>query len=383
MYLFRNILRISAVLSCLCLAVFLVLEGCGGMSGGDDDLRDDNRLDRQDRLSRRGGPDGRGNRNRGNEDLGNTDDSGGQGFRSDDDEEIHPDSEETREVITIHPSDDQRNLSNKIDFLFILDASRSNQDYIEESVIQKKLGTFIEKLDQENINWRIYTTSGETDKDEPLYNGKLHELEHRGTIIPFLYLDNEVLSADNARDPKAYISEVFIDTISHPKRRNCDMPPFCYKDKENRPLKALSGFLNVASRYELLRNDADLVVIIISNQDERPSETKPKEPFAPTYIQDQLQEDFSDKTWHAITFVVRSTDSNCTDGKASSNIPQLARLTGGLTASICSNTYAQTIIDFIREKQGKAVARRRVFQQKQEESHRSLKDDIYGGLKRR
>ena len=391
MYLFRNIFRIVTVLSCLCLVVFFVLEGCGGMSGGDEDFPEE--IDRDWRDRNRDRDRDRGDRD--DEDLESEEGGGGfLGFgKSNRSRSADEELDEDLEIITsptINPSDDQNPLSEKIDFLFIVDTSNSNKEYIKESTIQKKLGNFIPKLNEENIDWRIYTTCGHTDDEETIYNGRLHELEHNGILIPFLYLDNSILNADDARDPLAYTSEVFIDTISHPSRRNCDMPPFCYRDRENRPLKALSGFLSTASKNEVLREDADLVIVIISNQDERPAKSKafskPKNPYDPRNIQAQLKEDFPDKTWHAVTFVVRSTDSDCTDGKASSYIPQLARLTGGLTANICSNTYAQTIIDFTREKQGKEVRRRRrspPTTQQQVKSPGNIRNDIYGNIKRR
>ncbi len=385
MYLFRNILRIVALLSCLCLVFFFLLDGCGGMSGNDEE-------NLRNRDSGRGRDDrGRG-RDGGENDVGDRDEDNKGSFRDrfgrrdpSSSKEVEADSEEITENPVVDPSNDQNPVSDKIDFLFIMDTSGSNEDYIETSVIQRKLGSFIRKLNEENIDWRIFTTCGHTDKDEPLYNGRLHELEHNGSLIKFLYLDNHILDAYRAKDPLALTSQVFIDTISHTKRRDCDKPPFCYRDKENRPLKAFSGFLKTASKHNILREDADFIVIIISNQDERPSQTKPKIPYDARDIQDQLKRDFSDKTWHAISFVVRSIDTNCTDGKVSTDIPNLAMLTDGLVASICSNNYTQTIIDLIREKQGKEVTSRPSSSPtSRAQSPENLRSNIYGNsLKRR
>jgi len=372
MYLFRNILRIAALLSFLCLTVFFVLEGCGGMSGGDDEdegLRDRKSTNR-DWRNRSGGDRGE------NEDLENGGNSPWSEPSSD-----KKSNEEQEAVTVLQPSDNQNPLSDKIDFLFILDTSRSNQNYIKESTIQKKMGNFILKLNQAKIDWRILTTCGSTDKNDSL-RGHLHRLENKGTPIPLPYLENHNLKSyyhDETRSFTTYVSDVFIDTISHPDRRkNCDNPPRCHQ-KKNRPLQALSGFLKlVVSQPELglLRDGADLIIIIISNQDEQPSKTyNPKD--MPGNIHDQLKEDFSDKTWHAITFVVKSKDDGCTNGKASSFIPTIAPLTGGLVVNICLNTYAQTIIDFIQQKQGKRTARIPVTTE--EESPTGSHDiDIYG-----
>lgn len=377
MYLFRNILRIAVLLSGLCLAFFFILDGCGEMSGGDEKYED---RDLRNNRDRRGGRDGDRTRMRGRDGDLREEDDGFRGlgksdsrFREDDfgEEPAAPASHIIRPL-------EQSSLSEKIDFLFVLDTSLSNRKFIEKSVLQKKLGTFIPRLNDENIDWRIFTTCGHTNEDEPIYNGRLHEMEHNGTLINFLYLDSHILDSYNARDSLAFTSEVFIDTISHSKRANCSRPPFCYKNAENRPLKALSGFLNTASRHQILREDADLLVIIISSQDERPSKTKPKKSYDPRNITDQFEQSFPDKNLFAVNFVVKSTDANCKKGKAASFIPQLGILTNGLTESICSNNYTHTIIEFIREKQGKAAARPRPISTRSTAEPENLRNYIYG-----
>ena len=378
MYLFRNILRIAVLLFSLSLAFFFILDGCGGMSEEDEV---DFRRERSDRDRDRDEDQGRGRRGNDDEGLAAEDDEDGGGFLDFRKSGLDDDEEKSAGVNQIIEPLEQGTLSEKIDFLFVIDTSRSNRKYITKPVIQKKLGTFISRLNEEDIDWRIFTTCGHTDKDEPLYNGRLHEMEHNKTLINFLYLDNHILDSYNARNPTTFTSEVFIDTISHPKRTNCKRPPFCYKDKENRPLKAISGFLDTAYRHQILRDDnADLVIIIISNQDERPSPIKPKTPYDPRNIVDQFENNFPDKNLFVVNFVIKSTDENCKKGKTASYIPQLGILTNGLTESICSNNYTQTLIKFIREKQGKtATTRRRTLPSRQRiQTPENLRNDIYG-----
>ena len=380
MYLFRNILRIAFLLSCLCLTFFFILDGCGGMSGGDEDsedrdFRDRDRRSGRDRSRARGSDEDLRQDDLGEEDGSDRFSRSASQWRGDDSDEDQMAAAPSSHII--EPLE-QSSLSEKIDFLFILDTSLSNRKFIEKSVMQKKLGTFIPRLNDEKIDWRVFTTCGHTDEDEPIYDGRLHEMEHNGTLINFLYLDNHILDSYNARDPLAFVSEVFIDTISHPKRANCKRPPFCHRNTENRPLKALSGFLNTAHRHQILRDDADMIVIIISNQDERPSKKKPKKPYDPRKVTDQFEQSFPDKNFFAINFVVKSTDASCKKGKAASFIPQLGILTNGLTESICSNNYTHTIIEFIREKQGKAVRRHQPVSTRTAEEPENLRNYIYG-----
>ena len=387
MYLFRNILRIAVLLFSLCLTFFFVLDGCGGMSDGDEDSEDRDFRNNRDRRER----DRDRNRARGrSEDLREEDNLNGINEDEDDVERFSKSESRWRgdnfgddQVATTPASQiieplEQSSLSEKIDFLFVIDTSLSNRKFIEKSVLQKKLGSFIPRLNDENIDWRIFTTCGHTDEDKPIYDGRLHEMEHNGTLINFLYLDNHILDSYNARDPLAFMSAVFIDTISHPNRVNCSRPPFCHRNTENRPLKALSGFLNTAHRHQILRDDADMLVIIISNQDEQPSKTKPKKPYDPRKITDQFEQSFPDKNLFAINFVVKSTDASCKKGKPASFIPQLGILTNGLTESICSNNYTHTIIEFIREKQGKPVRRRRPVSTRNTAEPENLRNYIYG-----
>ena len=378
MYLFQKILRIIALVSCLSLVFFFLLDGCGGMSGSDeDDFRDRDR--------------GRGDRGRDSfrdrgEDRPEEEEERGGGFRERFNERGLPssDSEDEsisteRESLLLEPLE-QTTASEKIDFLFIVDTSPSSRKYIKKAVIKQKLGSFIYKLNEEGIDWRILTTCGHTNDKEPLYNGRLHEMEHRGSLIKFLYLENDVLNSYNVQNQTAFNSEVFIDTISHDagQRGFCKLPPFCYKDKENRPLKALGGFLDIS--HHVLRKDADLIVVVISNQDERPSQKKPKQPYSPRKIIDKFEQKFSNKNLFVINFVLKSTDTNCVDrrGKTASLIPQLAILTSGLTESICSKFYTQTIIDFIREKQGKEVMNPRRRTPVESESPANLRSYLYG-----
>jgi len=377
MYLFRNIFRIVAVLSFLCLSVFFILEGCGGLSGSDEESGERNNRG----IDRGNWRDGRSSRNNeGLRDEGN----GGGGFGpyppSSDDEDFGEDSE-TETSLIINPSSNQPPLSDTIDFLFIIDASPSNKHYIKELTIQKKLENFIKMLNEAGIDWRVYTTSSAYTDENKLKNGRLHQLEYNKTLIDSLYLDNHILDAYNPRYPQNFTSEVFIDTISHPQRtgfwrQHCKMPPFCHRNKQNRPLRALNGFLTIASKYDnVLREDADLVIIIISNQDEQPLN---EEIYNPTSIQNQLEENFSDKTWHAIAFVVVPT-SACKNCNGATYIPRLTILTSGKSYSIDSNTYAQTIIDFIKKKQGEKVERMRIHPETvtREPSNTNLINDIY------
>lgn len=354
MYLFRNILKILTALTCFCLVIFFLLDGCGGMSEGEDeDVRRTD--DRRGRGRYENNDDGTLDRGRGRDD--------GDG----DSDRHHPKGEGERTEIEsemITPVD-QTIDSDMVDLLFIINTSKSNRKYIEKSVLQQKLGDLIPSLNNEGIDWRIFTTCGDTDEDNPIYNGKLHEIENDGDVIPFYYLENHTLDSYNASDPEDFTSKRFIDTISHDtsQRAYCNFPPFCsHTEKENRPLKALSGFIDNNRRFQYLREGADLVVIIISNRDEQPSQTKPKKSQHPSEVFDQFKSSFPDKSLFAIDFVINPIDKSCqkADKKSEGSelISLLPLITKGSNNSICSDHYSQIIIDLIREKQGKEVTRR-------------------------
>ena len=278
----------------------------------------------------------------------------------------------------------QQGISNELDIAVITDASETNIKNITHPQLEEHIGNLPTFLNQKGFDWRFYFMNSEYSHDKPVgRNGQLTDLEVNGGIIISQYLDsNKIYSVYNNN-----VSEIFTDTIEHDiiqsRKYHCDFPPYCFKNKHNRPLSALNHFLGNSSL--LLRESADLLVIILTNSDEKPVvkrgflRVKSRKVTNASSVVDNFQALYPDKKIYAISIVIKPGDKNClkanTKRRVSSPkggrsprtnqphyatyISQLSMLTGGIVLSICpttsSNGYAGPIMQFLQRKQQEAM----------------------------
>ena len=273
----------------------------------------------------------------------------------------------------------QKGISNELDIIFITDTSVINIQNITHPRLKNQIGFLPPFLDQKNFDWRVYFMNSEYNEDPQGRNGQLTDLEVNGGIIISQYLDsNKIYSVYNNN-----VQEIFIDTIEHDiiqsRRYHCNFPPYCSKNAYNRPLRALSHFLGNSSL--LLRETADILVIILSNSDERPVikrsfwREKSRTVTEAGSVVDNFQALYPDKRMYAVSIVIKPGDKDCLQANTKGRyippkggrtpqtnqphyapyISQLSMLTGGVVLSICpttdSNAYAGPIIQFLQQKQ--------------------------------
>jgi len=180
-----------------------------------------------------------------------------------------------------------------------------------------------------------------------------------GGIVYSQYLDDGVAQAYNT-----HVRDLFIDTISHRSLRSadCDLPPYCLKKKNNRPLRVLHHFIQ-NSEY-LLREDADLVPIIISNLDEKPFQQevdgrKVKTVIRSNRLIDEFQKKYPDKRMYVVNIIINPADENCLNGNPrgseyGSYLAEASHLTQGMMLSLCPifevNAFTDPIISFLNKK---------------------------------
>ena len=265
-------------------------------------------------------------------------------------------TEDTQDV-GLRRRDQTKKLSRKIDFLFFVDGSKHSHPFLTPENIDSKFNSFIAQLKKANVNWRFYFISAAANENskKPLNNGEPSDLERDGAFILDKYLSLTNLEPYNLQDS---VHSVFVDTLSHnnngDRRRDaCRFPPFCHSEKDTRPLRAFHKFL---SRFaNSLRDDADLVSVIISAIDEARLDRK-NGPMDASLILDSFNEKFpSDKNFFAVSIVVKvGEQAQCgTKFKAASHIPQLSLLTRGTVINICNTQqdgYGKPIIDFLKKK---------------------------------
>ena len=343
------------------IAVFaLFFEGCGGV-GRDDEERYDRDRDRRGR----------------NLDLDDDEDDENDEFLEDDGDDFLNFEDGDDEGSAIEGSDDisstpapveplkQKGLSNKMDFIFIIDASPENKPYIQTSLLDEKIGVLPSKLTEMGVDWRFYFLNAEfkESKNEKKNgrNAKLTDLENSGGLIIFQYLDQALSNLHF----QGHARTIFISTISHPSVKSgkqCGLPPYCHKKNDTRPLTVLKRFLSQAQNT--LRQDADLIAVILTNRDEvqpakggffRRKNTAPGVDAG--LVVDEFKNNYSKKKFYAASIVVKAGSTECKNQVKqniyASHIPQLSLLTRGAIINICSasnNGYAAPLLRMIKSK---------------------------------
>ena len=342
-----------------------------------------------DRDERRGRDRDRDRIDRFDDEEEDDDDSDDFEFDLDDGLDLDDDDDDTADSSPFNPSDDeldldqtaeaesvqaavkvieplkQQGIKSKIDFLFIIDSSKENMPYISAPKLKDKLGGLPIQLSNIGIEWRFYFLNSEfkmkTSTDQTFRNGKLMDLEYNGAIVISQYLDNDIASFYNDQ-----VSELFIDTIEHDiitssGSSHCKFPPYCHNKENSRPLKVLHNFL--LESKNVLREKADLFVVILSNRDEAQPKKKRSTKSAPvdqaieaSEVVDRFKNLYPDKRIYTASIVVKGGDENCKaenkDNIFGSYISHLSMLTRGLIVNICSvqtGSYSSFIINWLKK----------------------------------
>ena len=248
-----------------------------------------------------------------------------------------------------------------VDILFVLDTSVSMNYYLK-TAFEKRFARFISLIDP--LDWRMFFTnagysSGRFNFSGAM-NGKAMRLESRKGILKRRHLDKTVPN----------YADIFLLTItkktvmqsmgrkSNGDYNNCSFPPYCHGGEK--PLRATRA--SFSANKNLIREEADLVVVIISNTDEN------KVRKAQALSADEVIEEFvsiygSNKRLSVLSLIVLPEDKDCLlenkkiqrvipetwEGK---RIAKLAEQTGGGNFSICLKDYsvlAKTIVQLNKQ----------------------------------
>ena len=276
--------------------------------------------------------------------------------------------EQHREIFHTRPLQSQA-----VDFIFILDVSFSMlKDLARLGNAFSSLMSEIDKTD-----WRMaFTTADHGDhnysvnkKDRSLkftnqswkrYNGpdpffgKLMFLEHNNRILNRNWLTPHV----------PHHRQIFKHTLTRRKTDGCNLPPHCQGDLEQ-PLRAFNALFERMSHPDYpshlkLRPHASLVVVFITNEDERVEDSN--NATQASAVLENFNHLYPSK--NLISFGILIKDDFCYQRQITSHSPdavygnkvaQLATFTGGQNISICEKSYhvplskvSQTIRDHIQ-----------------------------------
>ena len=248
--------------------------------------------------------------------------------------------------------------SKAVDIVFFLDTSRSMNFYLH-SGFEQRFKNFIPIIS--NRDWRLlFTNTSYSEKDgffsskfSSAWNGKAMKLESKENILNQRYLDSST----------ANYSDVFLYTITRKPDRadndkqkvnKCQYPPYCQNRKEQ-PLHALKS--SFALNKTLLRKEADLAVVIITNTDEYKSKSIKK--ITTEDILHEFKKQYGlEKRLMVFSLIVLPGDKICLEenldrqflfkeAEEGKHIADLAKNAGGGNFSICLKDYsvvARTIV---------------------------------------
>ena len=247
----------------------------------------------------------------------------------------------------------------KVDFIIVVDSSSSMDPFLRDSV-KDKFRNFVETL--KPLNWRMIFTSADNGRsilDDHGKKGQAMKLELFGGIITPMVLDRHY---DLGRNTE----KIFIDTIGKHDAsiglpqggsRNhswwlgkiCYLPPRCGGNNEQ-PLMSLQ--LAIAKNKHLLRRDAHLAALIISDSDEGLSSSPAKRVKADdVYNTFESELRLGDESKHFIAYGIIMVPgeetcrkqymhpTNDNDNVYSANLARMAQITGGTNYSLCDDNY--------------------------------------------
>lgn len=224
-------------------------------------------------------------------------------------------------------------LTAKVDILIVDDNSDSMSD--AQAKMATRLGSFISSLGK--LDWQIGITT--TD----ISNGYFGM---RGNLLPF---DRSGLKILNKNVPN--YEQLFANTIVRQEtidcaqtRRNCPSA-----DERGMAAAIMAMEMHNTNNAGMFRPDADLILVMLTNEDEGSDGTDPKAVKAPQVINSVKTIFGPTKSFTAFGILIRPGDQACIEqqsifaGKASYLVAQLAPLTGGLNGSICDRDYGPTL----------------------------------------
>lgn len=224
-----------------------------------------------------------------------------------------------------------------VDILFVIDNSRSMRE--EQAKLANRLDKFVNVLG--NVDWQIAMTTTDMSDDAFATKGNLVDLE---TKISFPGQNKKVLNRFSPNYKKS-----FSDSINkYGTPQDCsDTGDNCPSGYEQ-PMKAIyqSILRKNSENRGFYRSNADLAIIIISDEDE---ESDTSDLMTPVILSSFMKSQLGDsKRMNVYGIIHQPTDQKCLDedtegARFGYEIENLTRLTNGFSVSICEPDYAKPL----------------------------------------
>lgn len=230
--------------------------------------------------------------------------------------------------------------SGKVDMLFMDDNSGSMDP------LQNQLAAKFSALSESmvGIDWQAGIVTSDCTSGDP-YN-------FCGQLLNFTGMPAGASPAPYILTPKVPSFEtIFQNTIVRPETANCWATNSCPSGDEQGLLSISTAFSNRNTKNAgFFRNNSDLAVVILSNEDERSN--APPSATTPAQVLNAFKAAFGNtKRITVYSIIILPTDAACIAQQASiGGVPAtyaaaLATQTGGLGLSICAPDYSMTLTD--------------------------------------
>ena len=207
-----------------------------------------------------------------------------------------------------------------VDILFITDNSRSMRR--EQSKMSQKFNSFIQ--DMSRIDWQIGITTT--------------DVSNRGLQGELSYFDGTDLKVITTQTPDA--EELFRQTVQREE----------VGASTEQPLAAAIAAMEKRNNENqgFFRDNADLAIIVLSDEDE--SSRWGRDATTPRNVLSTFKNIWPHKSLKFYGIIVEPKDRSClseqsrdSSAAVGESVSDLAHLTGGLTASICLESYGDSL----------------------------------------
>ena len=229
----------------------------------------------------------------------------------------------------------------KVDVLFVNDNSVSM--YEDQVKMGEKLNSFIDGLS--DVDWHIGITTTDLSSGPYSTNGALLEMEDGTRFITELTENKEDLFKNTMTRQESQ------DCLDR-KNKNCRGLP----SGEEKPLKAIIEAINLKDTVNsgFFRDEADLAVVILTDEDEFVPEENPELQTTPQDVIDEIEQTWNEKRISVYGVVIEDGDQACFEEQQNAIedqfivnyalvVTELVQKTEGITGSICAADYGESL----------------------------------------
>lgn len=230
---------------------------------------------------------------------------------------------------------------NKIDVLVVIDNSGSMET--EHKNMATRFGTFLDQLSGQDWQVGIVTTDARTRHDNSRINnrldGKLLEFKRADDTYSGQYM---ITSAMDSATAKAWFAKTIqMETDGSGNEQGVAMT---YRAVE----RALNGSGDVNARNRaLIRNDAALAVLVVTDADETTGTTQDRN--RPEFVYNYIRTSYPDKPFSYNSIIVPLADAACLGVNGNEQYgyayDAFSRMTGGIVGTVCATDYGSQLKD--------------------------------------